>query len=265
MSTTQGARAVAIVAIVLGGALAVGSAGGAAASTLASAAQQTTSRAIPVAGVDDIDVDMGAGSMRVEFAAIDEAELTVTGGVSADRWTLRQDGSALRVASPDAHFWSWFGWFGAHNGQAVLRLPQSLAGVDADLDLAAGALTADGEFGDLTVSAGAGRLQVKGSADAVSAEIDAGSADLQLADVGSADLQLNAGRMDARFTGAQPQRMTLSASAGSMDVVVPEGQYDVTQETDAGSFENRIGSVPGAASTVRVQVSAGSVILSSGR
>ncbi|MEQ6897849.1 DUF4097 family beta strand repeat-containing protein [Microbacterium sp. KR10-403] len=265
MNTTQGARAVAIVAIVLGGALAVGSVGTAAASTLASAAQQTSSRTIAVDGVDAIDLDMGAGSIQVEFAAVDQAELSVTGGISADRWTLRKEGTALRVASPDGHFWSWIGLFGSHNGKAVLRLPQSLAGVDADLDLAAGALTADGRFGDLTVSAGAGRLQVQGSADTLSAEIDAGSADLQLADVGSADLELNAGQMDARFTGAQPQRMTLSANAGSLNVVVPEGQYAVTQETDAGTFDNRIGSVPGAASTVQVSVSAGSVTLSNGR
>jgi len=263
MSTTQGARAVAIVAIVLGGALAVGSVGTAAASTLASAAQQTSSRTVGVDGVDAIDLDMGAGSMRIEFAAIDRAELSVTSGVSAARWTLRRDGSSLRVASPDGHFWSWFGMFGTHNGKAVLRLPQSLAGVDADLDLAAGALTAAGDFGDLKVSAGAGRLQVEGAATSISAEIDAGSADLRLADVGSADLQLNAGQMDARFTGAQPQSMTLSASAGSMNVVVPQGQYAVTQETDTGTFDNRVGSVTGAASTVQVSVSAGSVTLSS--
>jgi len=263
MSST--ARAVAIVAIALGGVIAIGTVTSAAASTLASGTERTTTRTIDVAGVDDIDVDMNAGSLRVEFADVTEAELTVRGGISADRWTLRHDNGSLQVASPDSHFWPWRGWFGRGNGQAVLRLPQTLTGTDADLDLSAGALTVDGDFGGLDVTTGAGRLRVDGSADTVSAEVDAGSADIRLADVGSADLQLNAGEMDAVFTGSQPQHMTLSASAGSLNATVPAGQYDVTQEISAGSFDNRIGSVPGAASTVRVEVSAGSVTLSDGR
>jgi len=50
-------------------------------------------------------------------------------------------------------------------------------------------------------------------------------------------------------------------SAGRLDIVVPEGEYDVTSDVSAGDFDNRVGSVPGADSTVDVSVSAGKVVL----
>jgi len=264
-NTSQSARTVAIVAIALGGLIAVGSVASAAASTIASASAQTSTRTVGVAGVDELKVEMNAGSLRVEFGDVTDAELTVTGGSGADRWTLRQDGSQLRLGSPNGHFWSWGGWFGHGNGNAVLTLPQSLSGLDADLDLSAGATTAEGDFGDLTVTSGAGRVRVDGTARSFAADISAGSADLRLADVHSADLELSAGEMDASFTGTQPQSLRLSASAGSMRVTVPAGDYDVRQQTSAGSFDNRLGSVPGAAATVAVDVSAGSITLASTR
>lgn len=267
MNTTQSARTVAIVAIALGGVIGVGSIASAAASTLASGTHGTTSRTVGVTGVDDLRVDMNAGSIRVEFGDVAEAQLTVTGGMSADQWRLERRGTQLEVSSPNRHFWWWGGWFVGNdgNGDAVLTLPQSLSGLDADLDSSAGALTADGDFGELSVSSGAGRVRVDGSADSITADISAGRADLQLADVGSAALDLSAGDMEATFTGTQPQHLRMTASAGSMRVTVPEGQYAVTQQTAAGTFDNRIGSVPGAASTVQVDVSAGTITLLSAR
>ncbi|MRH28076.1 hypothetical protein GH740_01940 [Microbacterium sp. SYP-A9085] len=265
MSTTQptsAAKAIAIVAIVLGGLVATGSAVSAAASTVASASVHTTSRSLPVTGVDALDVDLSAGALRVEFADVDDARLTVTSGVRADQWTMRRDGAELVVRTPEGPFRWWPGWWGGNgNGSAVLLLPQSLQGLDAALDLSAGSLTANGDFGRLQLSAGAGQLTVRGSADQITTDMSAGRANLRLADVRSADLTVSAGDLDAVFTGAQPQRVKLSASAGSMQVSVPRGDYTVTADTSAGSFDNRIGSTPGASSTVEVDVSAGRVIL----
>jgi hypothetical protein len=50
-------------------------------------------------------------------------------------------------------------------------------------------------------------------------------------------------------------------SAGSLNLTVPDGEYNVTSEVSAGGFENKIGSSPDADSTVDVQVSAGQVVL----
>jgi hypothetical protein len=265
MSTTQpapAAKAIAIVAIVLGGLVATGGAVSAAASTVASASVHTTSRSLPVTGVDALNVDLSAGGLRVEFADVDDARLTVTSGVGADQWTMRRDGAELVVRTPEGRFRWWPGWWGGNgNGSAVLLLPQSLQGLDATLDLSAGSLTARGDFGRLELSAGAGQLTVRGSADQITTDMSAGRADLRLADVRTADLTVSAGDLGAVFTGAQPQRVKLSASAGSMQVSVPRGDYTVTADTSAGSFDNRIGSTPGASSTVEVDVSAGRVVL----
>lgn len=256
------AKVIALVAIVIGSLIAVGGVVSAAASTLTSASVRTTSRSAAVAGVDALDVDLNAGSLRVEFSDVSDAQLTVTSGTSADQWTLRRDGDKLVVHAPDGRFRWWGGWFGHGNGNAVLLLPQSLQRADASFDVSAGALTARGDFARLTLSAGAGQLTVSGSADEVTADMSAGRADLRLADVHRADLEVSAGDLNAVLTGEQPQHVKLSASAGAMRVTVPQGQYDVRADTSAGSFHNRIGSTPGAASTVDVDVSAGTIELS---
>ncbi|WP_417563472.1 DUF4097 family beta strand repeat-containing protein [Microbacterium sp.] len=259
-------RVVAILAIVFGAILVLGTLGSAVAGTIRSASVHTTSRTIDVTGVDVLKTQLNAGSLRVEFADVTEAQLTVDSSSSADQWTVRRDGGELEVSSPNHPFrWWGGGFFQDGAGNAVLRLPQSLAGLDASLDLAAGDLTVDGDFGDLELTAGAGRLRAQGSARTLSTELNAGRADLQFADVDTADLQVNAGSLDATITGAQPSRLTLSASAGSMDVTVPAGSYDVTSDTSAGSFDNRLGSSPDASSTVRVDVSAGRIVLQPSR
>ncbi|WP_051191711.1 DUF4097 family beta strand repeat-containing protein [Microbacterium luticocti] len=267
MRTTPGATAIATLAIVVGGLVAVGSVTSAAASTLASASVHTSTRTADVAGVSALDAELGAGSLRVEYADVAEATLAVTSGSGADRWTLRRDGDELVVRTPQNGIWDWGwdGWFDHGSGQAVLQLPRRLEGMDATLDVSAGSLACRGGFGRLELSASAGQLTVDGSADALSVELSAGRAELTLSGVRTADLQISAGDMDATFSGAQPQRMTLAATAGSMKVTVPQGAYDVDADTSAGSFENRVGSTPGASSSVRVEVSAGRIVLQPSR
>lgn len=267
---SSGARTVAIVAIVLGSVIAVGGVASAAATTLVSSAVHTSSRTVDVVGIDQLDVDQNAGSLRVEYADVPEATLTVTSGLGADRWTLRRDGSELDVHAPDRSLWGWtfgftWGGFGDHNGRAVLQLPYRLRGVDASFDVSAGELTVNGDFGRLDLTAGAGRLTAEGSAQELTADMNAGRAELNLSDVRRADLEVSAGDLDATLSGIRPDRLQLTASAGSMQVTVPQGEYDVTADTSAGSFDNRIGSTPGAANTVQVDVSAGRVVLDSAR
>lgn len=262
-----GARAVAIVVIVLGVLILAGATVSAAIGTAASAAVHTTSRTADAAGIDALRVDVEAGRMRVEFTDVSEAELEVTGASGADRWTLERDGDRLVVSSPNDFRWfGWGGWFGDRGADAVLRLPQGLDGLDAELWLSAGELsTAGGDFGTLDVTLNAGELDVSGSARTVSADVNAGKGTLELDDVESATVTVNAGSFDARFAGSNPDEVEAEVSAGSLRLTVPEGDYDVTSEVSAGGFDNRIGSTPGAASTIRVQVSAGEAVLTSDR
>jgi hypothetical protein len=264
-SPTRGSsRVIAIFVIAFGALVIAGAVVSAVVTTAAAASVHTTSRTAAVAGVDSLDVDVAAGSLSVVYADVNEAELEVRGTWGADRWTLRSEGDTLVVATPDG----WTNWFGGWpfggTGDAVLRLPQSLAGSDADLSLAAGDITADGEFGELKLDVGAGRATIDGSADTLDAQINAGSADLDLQGVDDAKLAVSAGSLTAGFSGARPSGMTVEVNSGSARVTVPEGDYEVTSDVSAGDFDNGIGSTPGADSTISVEVSAGQAVLRAG-
>jgi hypothetical protein len=177
-------RVVAIIVIVFGTLVILGTLASAIFTTVAAASVHSTTRTVAVAGVSSLDVDVDAGSLRVEFADVSEAELDVTSSWGADRWTLEHDGDRLVVATPE-RFGPWFvgDWFPGRIGEAVLRLPSSLAGADADFALAAGDLTVDGEFGDLRVEVGAGGADGSGTAHTLGGALSAGRAELELANV----------------------------------------------------------------------------------
>lgn len=262
--TSSASRVIAILAIVLGIVVILGAVGSAVVGTLVSASIHSSTRTAAVPGVSELDVDASAGSLRIEFADVREAELEVTSPSGADRWTLERSGDRLVVASPH-RFGPWFfdGWFFGGPGDAVLRLPTSMQGSDGDISLSAGELTVDGEYGALVLDLNAGRLTISGSADTLSAQVNAGRGRLDLADVASADLMVNAGSLDVRLTGAQPDDVTLDVSAGALNLTVPQGDYHVTSDVSAGGFDNRIGSSPGASNTIHVEVSAGQATLRS--
>ncbi|MDR7183686.1 MULTISPECIES: hypothetical protein [Microbacterium] len=262
--SSGGSRAVAIVVIVLGGIVLLGAGISAAVGTIASAAVHTSTRTADAAGVEELDVDAAAGTLRVEFSDVQEAELEVTSSWGAGDWRLERDGDTLQVSSPDRDWFGWRGWFGDGGADAVLRLPASLEGLDADISLAAGEFVTDGEFGELDLSLAAGSFDVTGSADSLSADVSAGRGTLELDGVREADLTVSAGSLDATLTGTAPDAIELDVSAGSLRLTVPEGEYDVRSEVSAGQFDNSIGSTPGASRTIDVQVSAGQAVLKSG-
>ncbi|HEY9307535.1 MAG TPA: hypothetical protein VIP82_06985 [Microbacterium sp.] len=261
-----GSRVVAIVIIVLGAIVLLGAMTSAVIGTIASASVHTSTRSLDAAGVEDLGIDAAAGTLRVEFTDVQEAELEVTSSWGAENWRFERDGDSLEVASPDRLGWfGWRGWFGDGGADAVLRLPSALEGLDADVSLAAGEFVTDGEFGELDLSLAAGSFDVSGSAQLLSADVSAGRGTLELDGVSEAELTVSAGSLDAVLTGSRPDVIDADVSAGTLRMTVPEGDYDVTSDVSAGEFDNGIGSTPGASSTIRVQVSAGQAVLESGR
>jgi len=255
-------RVVAILAIVFGAILVVGAVLSATIGTISSALVRTETRTLPVTAFSDLDVDLAAGELTVVFVdGLRAPELAVTSSAGADEWTFAAEGDILTVASPD-HRWFPRWWFGGI-GSATLRLPASAqtGGLDADLHAAAGELEVSGRFADLDVELGAGRVTVSGGADELSLDVSAGSAELDLGEVRTADITVSAGAARTHFTGTAPGSITADVSAGSLDMTVPDGAYDIRSDVSAGRFDSRIASQPGAASTVSVQVSAGSATL----
>lgn len=251
-------RAVAIVAMVLGALVIVStatfSAIGAAFSGL-----HDTSYSVDASTADSLDVHLQAGSLQIEYADVPEARLDVKSSISRGQWTLRVDGSRLVVSSPDQNF-GWPGFFGVAD-TAILRLPTTMQHADATIQVAAGSLRASGEFGALNVDLQAGSAEVDGTAADLIAKTSAGRGQFDLSGVQTAKLTLEAGSMSVVLRDEQPTTTTVKVGAGALDLAVPKGSYDVTSNVSAGAFDNRLGSQPGAASTISVDVSAGQVTL----
>ncbi len=260
--TSGASRVFAVIAIVVGAMIVVGTVLGAVFSTVAASSVRSESRSLTgaaVRGVDAIVVDVTAGTVQVVFADTREIELSVVSARGLDGWTFAQDGGTLQVASPRSFGPFWFG--GA--GRAVLTLPESLQDdtLVGDFRIAAGELDVVGDFAELDLFVGAGSVSVSGTVERVSAELNAGGATLDLVDVRDADLQVNAGALVARLTGDQPRDVAVVTNAGSLRLTVPTGDYTIRSDVSAGEFDNRIGSSPGAISTIDVTLSAGEVVL----
>ncbi len=262
--TRNASRVIAILTIALGAAIILGAVGSAIWSTVAAASVRTETRTVDVAGVESLRVAVDAASLRIEFADVPEATLDVTSGLGVGRWTFERTGDELTVETP-RRFGP--GWIFGGEVRATLTLPQELEGaeLDAALELSAGELTVDGGFGDLGVDVGAGTFAVDGSARTLTAELSAGGADIELADVTEADLSVSAGAIEARLTGTAPRSVTVDVSAGSLDLRLPDAVYDVRSDVSAGDFENGLQTERGARNVVDVTVSAGSVTIVAAR
>lgn len=255
--TNTAARVITILTAVLGVGVLVAVAWGGVRATLGASMASSETRMLAVDGVQELDVDVSAASFTVRFDDVSEASLEVrdSGGGS---WTFDREGATLRVETPRAPFISWFG---GGNGRAVLTLPDELEGADAELELGAGSLTAEGAFGELELGMGAGDMNISGSAEELTADVSAGRADIDLQGVRGADLQLSAGDMTARLGGEAPSEVRVSVSAGSLTLTLPDEAYDVSSDVSAGDFDNQLRTESGASARVFVEVAAGTARL----
>lgn len=260
---TRGAsRVIAILTICLGIAVVLGVLGSATFSTIAAASVRTETTSIDASGVRDLSVEVAGASLRVEFADVSEATLDVTSGLGVEAWNLTREGNELTLASM-RRFGP--GWLFGGEVHATLTLPQELESLDAHFDLSAGDLTVEGEFADLEIDVSAGSFSVDGTARTLSAELSAGGADIDLIGVDEAEFAVNAGALESRLAGSAPRMVSVDVSAGSLELTLPNGTYDVRSDVSAGEFDNRLRSEPGAANTVDVTVSAGTATIKSAR
>lgn len=257
-------KVIAILAIVFGGVLIAGALTfGVVRSVAASATTRTEGYTADVTGVSGLDVEASAGSVRIEFTDTPDATLRVTGGWGAGDWTLTRDEDELVVRSPDR----WFGWWFGDVERAVLELPSSLQGsdFDASLNLSAGDIEADGEFGELELDVSAGDATVSGTATSLDVEVSAGTATVELDDVRTAELTVSAGDLNVALGGRAPDDVQVDVSAGDLDLRLPDGTYQVISDVSAGDLDNQLDTASSAANVVTVNVSAGSATLRPGR
>lgn len=256
-------RGIAIATVALGAAVLTGTVVTGVVQAASASALGAETLTAAVDGIRELDVDASASNLTVVFADVSEATLEVDRGRTG--WRMERDGDELQVRSPDT------GWFGigfvtGGNGRAVLTLPESLQGSDASLSLSSGSLTASGSFAELEAHVSAGDLTLEGDARDLSVEVGAGSADIRLADVSTADLDLSAGDLSAELTGDVPRTVEIEVGAGSMDLVLPRGDYDVRSDVSAGDLDNQLERLTtGVRGTIDARISAGDVTLRTGR
>ncbi|WP_456284212.1 hypothetical protein [Microbacterium sp. JZ101] len=267
----SGGKVVALVVAVIGGVALLGTAigSGVAAARGAFSVDETLTAA--AAGVTSLDIDASGASFAIAYGDVDEAVLEVTN--ADDGWRVSRDGGELSVDRRDGFFrgW-WFGgdWFGGDwfddEQTVVLTLPERLkgAGLDVDLSLSGGSLTAEGDFGEVDAEVGAGYLSLDGSVASLEVDLSAGQADLALADVAEAGFTVAAGRLDAELTGDAPAEVTVDVSAGSLDLVLPDETYAVRSDVSAGDFDNRLDVESSSPREISVQVAAGDATLRPG-
>lgn len=263
-ATRVGTRALSITIAVLGaGALVLGGLATAFGTVRQAASPAPVSQSLSgLSGVQSIDVDVSAGDLRIEFGG-SEATLVSTGEAG---WRLERDGDRIEVSSPDDSFSVGFDWLWRDaDRSATLTLPTSLAGTDIDIDLSAGRVIAEGEFGEVAFEMSAGAIELEGFAQTLDGTVSAGHAIVELADVREVDLDLSAGHIQGDLSGHAPERVGIDVSAGSLDLRLPDVPYAVTGDSGAGELHlNNLQQRSDASHRVDVQVTAGQVNLRAG-
>ncbi|MFL2001004.1 MULTISPECIES: hypothetical protein [unclassified Microbacterium] len=254
-------RVIALLTAALGVAVVAATVASAAVPALASASGHTGTTSLDVAGVRSLDLDVDATSFSVRFGTAAEATLDLQ-SVRGSDWRLERQGDTLRVVSPNT-FGLWFG--GGGGGTATLTLPRSLeaSGIDAKVSFGGGGLSLEGAFDRLSIDMGGGQVTASGSAEDLTVDLGAGAADLELAGVRTADLSISAGRLQAVLDGAAPDDVRLSVSAGAATLTLPDAEYAVTANVEAGSFDNRLRTNTGSSHSVSVDVAAGTARVTS--
>ncbi len=256
------ARTISILAICAGAVLIAGTVFSGVLVALRTSATHTQTLTAAAVGISAVDIDASAAEVTVSFGAVDEATLRVTGSGGADAWRLERDGDRLVVAD-SRDWWSRWGWLrGADTVELVL--PDSVRGADADVDVSGGSFVARGDFGALGLTLDAGSLRIDGTADALTTDVNAGSARVDLAGVGEATVTVNAGSFTGALTGTAPSRIGIEVNAGRVDLTVPDTSYAITSDVAAGRFTHDLAADPGARNRIDVQVSAGGVTLTPG-
>lgn len=260
------ARVVAIIAICLGAVLVLGTVATGILSIVRNAAARTTSYTAAAEGLRGLDLDVSAADVTVVYGGGREATLSVTGGDGV--WTFERSGDTL-VVSSDRQWWGRWGWF-RDADKATLTLPLRAEGLDADIDVNGGSLSAQGGYGDLDLTLDAGSMQVTGRAETLTTEVNAGSARLDVGDVESATLSVNAGSLEGRLgetlgmaSPIVPGFVSIDVSAGRVDLTLPDSVYAITSDVSAGSFSHDLDEGSDSQHRIGVTVSAGSVILRS--
>lgn len=216
-------------------------------------------------GIDTLRVNTATGAVTVEFGDVTEAEMHAT-GPGADRWDLTSSAGVITLQRDN--MWGFdvdwiFGW-AADRPRVRLTLPSELEGdIDAYLSSSAGSVAMRGDAAEVSIDVSAGRVDFEGASTALDVSVSAGDADVSTSGPDVVSLDVSAGRIEAIVDGEPPTATTVKASAGSIELELPDAAYSVSESRSAGASDINLRTDPASEYTLDVRVSAGSVEVTS--
>lgn len=268
MSTfSRTSRTVAIVTAVVGGLVLAGIGTSAAVATMRTTnftgEQRTQTLSIAdLKRITELEVESNSSQFTLEFADVQEATLSVEGD-SRYRWEMTVDDTDLVVSSTRSALDFCIGWCAAGTERVTLTLPSELSNgkLSADLTVNAGTMFAVGNFDTLDLELNAGSLTFDGVARALDTEVNAGRAHLTVDAVTETSIDVSAGSVTAALTGTAPRSTSLGVSAGALTLTLPDAEYRVISQVEAGKFTNDLRESPAARNLVDARVEAGKLTL----
>lgn len=118
-------------------------------------------------------------------------------------------------------------WPGAGSGMHVrITVPAGDEPVDLRLSGDAGALSVEGDFGDVRLDTEAGVIEASGSARALWASSEFGAVELDGIRVREdLDVHTEVGATDVRLVGEAPRRVAVTTRAGAIEAAVPDADW----------------------------------------
>ncbi|MET1043770.1 MAG: DUF4097 family beta strand repeat-containing protein [Microbacteriaceae bacterium] len=217
---------------------------------------------------ESVRLEVDASDIDVSFANVSEPTITFdqTDSNRAVRFEqgVRGDELLILVSSRGGFFpFGFWPWGNGDSSTLDLVLPEELndGSLSLDLSSAAGNMTVDGDFADVTVSLTAGNLDLAGSADVVTLDSTAG--DVRVDDFAATEVNIDstAGNVTVELTEL-PDALEFSSVAGNQQVTLPDGEYRINTDTVAGDVTIDVPSDPDAARVYSFSSVAGDIRIS---
>ncbi|HEX5997680.1 MAG TPA: DUF4097 family beta strand repeat-containing protein [Jiangellales bacterium] len=213
----------------------------------------------PIAdGFDRVDVDVDAGSVRIEGSDDGTASLTATteSALLADADVSFDVEDGQLTVEGDCSSGLWLVNWGRCSVEVVLRVPPDVAVV---ANSGAGTVTTVGLTGSADLSSSAGAVRVDGHSGPLRAHSSAGGVTVTGLSSDDAEITSSAGAVDVTAIDP-PASLRASSSAGRVTVALPDGQsYNVDADSSAGSTTVEVPTDSSSPYRVEAKSSAGAV------
>jgi hypothetical protein len=207
---------------------------------------------------DRVNVDVEAGSVRIEASQDGTASLTATteAALLADADVSFDVENGELTVEGDCSSGLWLVTFGRCRVEVVLQVPEDVAVVAKS---GAGSVTSVGLIGSADLSSSAGAVRVDGHSGSLRAHSSAGGVTVTGLSSDDAEITSSAGRVEVTAIDP-PASLRASSSAGAVTVTLPAGEsYNVDADSSAGSTTVEVPTDPSSPYRVEAKSSAGGV------